>query len=345
MSAPELQLLIGDRLFGGWTSIDVRLGVERMANTFDLGLVDLEPAFLGERPIRRGQACSVRIGKQTLITGYVDDDEAGGDAESFRMGARGRDRTGDLVDCSADWQSGEWKDQTLLQIAKDLCAPFGVRVTDTSGVSTKLPTWQIQPGETVAENLQRAARVIGVLLIADGKGGLRIAKASRQRIATPLQRPGNIAVSNARRSFLDRFSHYQIVGQQPMSGTTGYNENATEVSGSATDSAIGRHRPLKVVADDNLTPEMSQQRADWEKRVRAGRSLQVSITVSDWFHADGLWLPDRIVAVRDDVIDVDQDLYISDVQYLLDGSGQRAVLSLTLPEAFDVIPIPDISTL
>ncbi|WP_421793979.1 phage baseplate assembly protein [Hydrocarboniphaga effusa] len=345
MNDTELQLLVGDQLFGGWTSIDVRLGVERMANTFDLGLVDKTADFIGDRPIRRGQACTVRIGKQTLITGYVDDDEAGYDAEGYRMGARGRDRTGDLVDCSADWQSGEWSDQTLLQVAQNLCAPFSVKVTDTSGVTTKLPTWQIQPGETVAENLQRAARVIGVLLIADGKGGLRIAKASRQRIATPLQGGVNIVAPSARRSFLDRFSHYQIVGQQPMSGTTGYNENATEVSGTASDAAIGRHRPLKVVADDNLTPEMSQQRADWEKRVRAGRSLQVSITVADWWHADGLWLPDRIVAVRDDVIDVDQDLYISDVQYLLDESGRRAVLSLTLPEAFDVIPIPDSSVI
>ncbi len=40
----------------------------------------------------------------------------------------GRDKTGDLVDCSVVHSSGKWKGVRLEQVAADVCRPFGITV-------------------------------------------------------------------------------------------------------------------------------------------------------------------------------------------------------------------------
>lgn len=336
---PELTLLVDGRLYGGWTEVDVRLGVERLAGTFELTVVELWPGQSQARSIPVGARCEIRIDSDTVITGWVDDVEPSYTKDSHRVAVRGRDATGDLLDCSA-WPPKQWADQTLGRIATELCGHHSIGVVERTATE-KFTTWKVIPGETVFDNLQRAARLVGVLLMTDGRGRLVIGRASTSRVATKLEYGVNIRAGTGRRSHLERYNLYTVLGQQAFGTDAGYGAAANELLGAIADKAVTRYRPLVIQAEDQATPKSAQDRAEWERNTRAGKALEVEITVQGWHHGAGLWRPDALVPVRDPMLRIDRDLYLSGVQYKRDQDGTRALLTLTLPQAFDVIALPD----
>ncbi|WP_420055766.1 phage baseplate assembly protein [Escherichia coli] len=77
--------------------------------------------------IREGQPCTFRLGTDTLLTGYIDDFIPSYDADNVEIRVMGRDKTGDLVDCSVVHSSGNGK-ACGLNSAADVCRPFGITV-------------------------------------------------------------------------------------------------------------------------------------------------------------------------------------------------------------------------
>lgn len=77
---------------------------------------------------------------------------------------KGRDKTGDLVDCLAVYPGGQWRQRTLQQIAQDLCKPFGhrgelwARCLTQRGRQTPFRSFTLELSESVADVLSRAAR-------------------------------------------------------------------------------------------------------------------------------------------------------------------------------------------
>lgn len=78
-----------------------------------------------------------------MLTGYIDDFIPSYDADNVEIRVMGRDKTGDLVDCSVVHSSGKWKGVRLEQVAADVCCPFGITViTETpTGRRLRLSFW------------------------------------------------------------------------------------------------------------------------------------------------------------------------------------------------------------
>jgi prophage tail gpP-like protein len=337
----DVQLLVDGRAYSGWKSADVRLGVDRMAGTFELRVSELWPRELAAREIPVGAKCELRLQDETVITGYVDDNDPAYDHESHDVTVRGRDATGDLVDCAAVYGSGQWNNRTLLQIAQDLCKPFGVKVKATTDVGAPFSrSTAIQQGETVHELLDRLARHRGVMLMSDGRGSLLIARAGKARLATPLVLGQNVIAARGTRSHRDRFSKYLVIGQGVQADGQALDVTVAP-SGSAEDAAVKRYRPMIIMAEETIQPTAAKDRATWERNRRAARAVNITYTVQGWAHNDGLWRPDTLVAVRDPFMRVERDLYISAVGYKLGEDGATAELTLTLPEAFSLLAIPE----
>jgi prophage tail gpP-like protein len=334
----DLKLLVAGREYGGWTSISVDLGIDQAANGFDLGVTERWAGQDVARPIKPGAACTVTIGGGTVITGYVDDVDISYDAGSHTVNVRGRDKTGDIVDCSAIHQSGAWANAPLDRIAKDLCAPFGIGVQVETHIGEPFPKWQIQEGETVFECIERAARMRGVLLNSDGQGNLVITRASSGSAVARLELGKNILSASGQFSWRDRHSDYTIKGQS--SGTDEWSgEQAAHPTAKAKDSAIARYRPLIVVGEDNGDPTTYARRAEWERNVRYGKSARVTATVNGWGSGGQVWRPNRMVQYVDAFMGVNEVLIIARVRLSLDDSGERAELELTRREAYDVEPL------
>lgn len=335
MSRAELK--VSGALYGGWKTIRIERGMEQISGTFSLGLTDRWAGQTERRPIKAGQACQVLIDGITVITGYVDDVEPSYDAQQHGITVGGRDKTGDLVDCSAIHKSGEWAAGTkLLTVAQDVCAPFGISVIDRVGVG-EIPQKLDIDHRTAFEVLETAARMKAVLLVADGLGNLVITRASNKRISTALVEGKNILSASGAFSWKDRHSKYTVKAQAAPEEDEHVPQNHTYPSGAATDAVIDRYRPLIVLAEDQGNGVTLKQRAEWERNVRIGRGNRATVTVQGWKHAGGLWEPNTLVHVRSPYLDVDADLLISTVTYLLDEQGTRCELQLCMPEAFNLV--------
>ena len=337
---PEVILTAGGVRYGGWTEIEVRRGMEQIAGTFQLSVTERWAGQKEMWPIRQGEACTLTAEGVTLINGYVDEVLPFFDDKTHGVTVVGRDKTGDLVDCSAIAKTGEWQGRNLLQIAADIAAPFKIKVSAEVPVGAVFPSFALQNGETAFEALERAARMRGLLLMSDAGGDLVITRAGQQRVSTPLIQGENILSGRATFSLRDRYSVYSCTGQAPGSDFSTAEQNAQVESKPATDAAVKRYRPLIVLAEGASDTKGLTYRAVWEAAVRMGRSARPAFTVQGWQHAAGLWLPNRRVSVVCPYLYLDQQLLIVAVIYRLNDQGTIAELELCRPEAFALQPVP-----
>ena len=168
----DVRLTVNGQHYGGWTSINITRGIEQIAGTFQLKVTEKWPGNPAARPVRPGQSCTVSIDGATVITGYIDDVKPEYDSKNRTVAFTGRDKTGDLVDCSAIYKSGAWEKKSIKTIATDLIKPFGIGLIVNADIGAPFEKASIEEGETVFEILDRLARQRGILLTSDGLGNL-----------------------------------------------------------------------------------------------------------------------------------------------------------------------------
>lgn len=338
----DLRLVVNGVAYGGWTSLRVRRSLEEIAGAFSVQLTEIWPEQSEPREIASGDACSVDVDGDTVITGFVERVAVSYDSERHQVEVSGRDATGDLVSASAMHRGGEWTSATLTQIARDVCAPFGIRVRATTDVGAPFATWAIQEGESAFETLDRAARHRGVLLLSDGRGGLLIARPAdtAQRVPVDLVRGQNILSADASVDHTDRFSRYVVKGQA-AGDDDNFGETVSSQEASATDPGVRRHRPLVIIAEDQADAATFSARATFEANWHAARAQSANVTVQGWSHPGGLWAPGALVALRDPWLRLDRELLIASVDLVLDERGSVAELSLAIPQAFSLMAVPE----
>jgi len=336
----ELQLKVNGMIYGGWTSMRLERGMEQCSGMFELNVTELWPEQRTAREIAPGDECTVLLAGTTVVTGYVDEMTLSYSASKHDVAVRGRDKTADLVDCSAVKPAGQWSGRKLEQIAADLCQPFGIKVLTQTDTGKAFPNFALQQGETVFEAIERMARIRAVLVTSDGLGNLVLARASTERISTPLVLGQNLLESSGTLSYRERFSSYTMKGQS--AGGDWFNgKAASQVKAEAKDPGVKRYRPLIVVSESQDVAASLKDRVLWEASVRAARSNDITCKVQGWAHADGLWEPNKLVHVRDPWLRLDTDLLIKKVAYTLDDSGTFCELALTSPDAYKLLPLKE----
>jgi prophage tail gpP-like protein len=226
------------------------------------------------------------------------------------------------------------KNVTLQDVAMILCEPFGIQVWTELSLGAPLPSWNVLPGETVFENLEKLARFNAVLLTTDPDGDLLIARASKLMVPTVLEHGVNILEMRAAYSMRKRGNIYVVTASSIWPG------NELALTATAPDSGVLRHRPIVVIAEDKVDVDKWAERVAWEASVRAGRGTEIEVTVQGWKHAAGLWQPNRLVILRDPWVGADGEvLLLSGVRWMADDQGTRARLTLTRPEAFSLVPV------
>lgn len=334
----EVLLRVGSQLYGGWKEAGASVAMDRAAGQFRVGVTELWPGQDVSRQIRPGDECVLSLGDQVLVSGYVDAVDIDISGSAHNVSISGRDRAADLVDCSAIRSPGQWRDRTVLQIAQDLAKPFGVAVNADVDVGKALASFALQEGESVFDAVERAARQRGLLVAANGAGGVVLTRSGVRR-ADALVFGSNILAGRATFDNRDRFSTYVAKGQAP--GSDFFNGSAAaHVVAKADDAQVGRYRPLLITGE---APDMAgtlRQRVQWEATVRAARSMRIQLVVAGWTQADGsIWRPNTLTHVVADPLRLDQDLLITGVEFSLTEAGSTTTLSLTRADAFTLQPI------
>jgi prophage tail gpP-like protein len=338
---PEpIELAVNGRRYGGWQELRVRRSMQQLANSFELTVTERWPGTDKRRPIQPGAEAELTLGGERVIRGYVDDVNPSYDSESHSVTVAGRDRSGDLVDCTAE--NVQAKGKRLDEHAQRLTQPFGVGVHVAPGVDVGPPfrTWKPDEFSTVYDVLEQAARFRGVLMIADGNGDIVITETSDERANTELVLGDNVLSAEGQFSERDLFSRYTVVSQTG-GGDKWFGSDAAQIKGEASDESVERHRPSRAEADQPSSPAECRERAKWKRNVRHGRARQVTYTVAGWRDGADLWRPNRRVRIRDSWMGLDTAWQIADVEFVLDDQGARTRLTVMPPSTFDKRQIPE----
>jgi len=185
VSADDVKLVVDNVEYSGWQSIRITRSMDAVAGAFELSLTDVWKPGMVPWPIVIGDAATVKIGHDVVITGWVDYVRAKVSSEEHSFEVKGRDKTSDVVDCSATNRPGEWRNKRIEAIAADICKPFGVKVVCDVDTGAPISLFRLQPGEKAMDALERLTKGGGGMLLLTGTaaGGVLITTASKLQTA------------------------------------------------------------------------------------------------------------------------------------------------------------------
>jgi prophage tail gpP-like protein len=246
----------------------------------------------------------------------------------------GRDKTEDLVDCSAPVRS--FSGQTLDQIATQLAAPFGIKVIRRGDIGGPFRHFAVNPGDSIGDCLDRLARQRGVYAYTEGTGCLIVGDVASSESVGQLVLGENLESINVTEDATERYSIITVVSQHDNGDD--WNDEQDVITGSAVarDKTVPRYRPLVIVAETQGEGSTLAERAAWEVRNRRARGLAASATASGWLNPKGtVWRPGQTVDVVANKMNATGSWLINTVQLTVADQGAVAQLSLLSPAALE----------
>jgi len=340
-----VSLLVESSKLIGWKTISISRSMDTLCSSFDFSMVDVwegDPVELVPN-----LPCSVSIDDTKMVTGYIDSVKIRTGRDSHIIQVHGRDKTADLVDCSAANIPGSWKNVDVIRFFSDLIRPFGLAVTSNTSLGEKIKDYTLASGEAPFEAIQKICKDRAFVALSDSEGDLYITNSGNLTATDKLIYGQNIISADVEYDFVNRYSLYKVKGQKSGSGDS-WGNSTTEIYGEATDDAIDRYRPLVITADGQITNSLANKRASWEAQTRAGRSGKLSVTIPTWRQSNGdLW--DVNLLVSCDLppfrITPDQKLLINEIEYKQDDSaGTTCTMKLIRSDAYSPEPPKEVKT-
>ena len=353
----NISLKINGKKFTGWTRLQITQGIEQVVPSFSMAYTDKYPGAIVDSSFKMGEECQVEINGHRLLSGHIEEIQSGYDATNHNLEVRGRDKLGDLVDCSYyktgtpnEWHfktpasPNEWKGQSIINLATILCDPFNIRVeadlSVMSEVTKVIPVFKLEEGETAFAALARLVLMNAILIVGYGDGKLTLTRAAKnKRATTSIESGRNIFSARVLFSNINRFSNYVVKGVGQADDIFNLTDT-TSPFGSATDELITRHRPTVIFAEDLTDNGKCQKRAEWSANVAAGKSREYKYTLIGWLQEDGSpWPLNGLVKVKDTPHNVNKELLIQQITYDLSNQGQTITLTLIDPRAYELTEI------
>lgn len=337
----EIGLIIADKIYGGWKSVNVDLSMENLSGTFNLVLTDRWAGQTQVADINPHDSCTLTIDGDVILTGYVDIVNLSIDATNHQVQIAGRDRAADLIDCTSNTSTGQYKNLNVPQIIERLCEPFGIGVSIDIEAGDPIPTFNIEQGATIHEIIQKLCNARGCLAISDGLGGIKITRAGSEKLSCPLVHGLNILSGQGSRDYSQRFSMYVVKGQTQAIDEQDVDATAGNVA-TVNDTDIARYRPMTFVADGQASRDDCAKRATWELTTRRGRSRRFTITTNGWRQPlnGELWSINKLVYLESAPLRVADTFLIVGINFSLSDNGEITTLSLAPADAYAVLDVP-----
>lgn len=338
----ELTLTVDGQDLSGWEQVEVTLSMEQMPNTFQVVASQDNPALRDGAGIKEGAACTVQIGGDRVVTGYVDTLQSFYSAGAHGVRLIGRGKCQDLVDCSAEWDGCQISGATALEIAQKLAKPYGITAKAMSDPGGVVPQFNINVTDTPADILELVCRHAGLCYYEDADGNLILAEVGDEDAASGFVEGENVQKAAVLKSIGQRYSDYKCSYLSiDTSGLLNYSDGLFFFA--AQDPFVSRHRQLVTVADGVMGGnELAKKRALWDASRRAGRGRSVAVTVDSWRDGAGkLWAPNTLAPVSLPRLNLTDALYcIATVTFRRDADGgTTADVNLMPRESFTPAPI------
>lgn len=324
----DASLIVDGTVYKGWTTLQAVSAIDAIAGEF---AISAEQS--GDIMIYPGASAVLKLKNQIVCSGYIS--RAGADLSAADCGLTlgGADKTVDLAECSAMAEPDEWFNLNLHEIAVKLCSPFKIKVVNQVGDAGEVfKSFKIQPGESVFDALDRAAKARAVLVTSNETGNLVLTRAGLNGTAESLIFGKNILNAAFSTDWSNRFSDYTVKNQTSLIDDTQESANAT---GTSRDLNVKRYRPLLQVVQNAEAGVSVSDMAAWEASVRSGCCAGIDITVQGWAQSDGvLWRKNTLSRVSIPRWGIDAKLLIKQVAFSLDKAGAKTKLTLVSPDAY-----------
>lgn len=327
-----VSLLIGGRVHSQWTryEIDSDLLIPADAWRVDLGLPQ------GSLPpiVTEGAAVQVRIGRDTVLSGRIDDIEDAVDRGSHTLTLRGRDGAAVLTDCSAPVFSA--KQVTLAEVVATVVRPLGISkiriAADKTHTAEKV---NVEPGDTAWDTLLHAAEANGLWPWFEPDGTLVVGGPDYRQppvASLILRRDGkgnNLLGLRRTRSMAERYSDITVLGQ---AHGTALEAGRHALKSTVRDAGVAVYRPRIVVDHDAENGDTARARA--RKLLSDSRLKGFTLVARVRGHrsSDGrLWQPGQRIHVASEPHGIDAVFFLMARQFQ-GGRGMGATTTLTLKE-------------
>ncbi|WP_425646065.1 phage baseplate assembly protein [Agrobacterium leguminum] len=372
--AKSIKLLLDGAPYDQWTSGEVTRDLKDFSGSFSFTFRDGEAskqtlAFASMPNLPRlhtQMQAKIMIGKRTVLIGHVETvayDVSDGNAA---VTISGRDKTGDLIDCSALAEGpAELKGVKLEAAASKIAEAFGLKVRTEVDTGDSFDRYSIDLGETAFSAIEKGARQRSALILSDGVGNIVITRTGKTRAPDGINLPGNVIAVRATESTANRFSKTVVRGQSERSGKArsaaaldGTAEpigadsrndgdgsarererKGTVATGTSSDDEIKRYRPVVHLARSKAGAVSAQDEADWRNRTSRAEGDEQTYTVRGHEVNGELWTVNQQVAVSDAFLGIERDLLISAVRYGEEEGEIVTDISVCSAEAFDKEPV------
>lgn len=327
-----VSLLLAGKAHQHWSSyeIDADLLTPADAWQLQLGLPDGRlPAALQE-----GAAIQLRIGRDLVLTGRIDDIEDPIEHGAHSLTLRGRDGAAALVDCSSPIFTR--RQATLADIVAQVVKPLGLsKIRIDAAVGLTREKVSVEPGDSAWDTLRNAAEANGLWPWFEPDGTLVIGGPDYQRppvASLILRRDGqgnNVERLHRVRSMAGRYSDVTVLGQSHGSALQAGRHAIKVVE---RDSSVSVYRPRIVI--DHDADSLAAARARARKLLSDSRlqGLTLQATVKGHRTSDGLlWTPGQRLHVLSEPHDIN-GIYFLMARRFSGGRGRPSQTLLTLKE-------------
>jgi prophage tail gpP-like protein len=119
-----------------------------MATDFNIAVSERFLASARDFPLAPFQECTVAIGGDPVLTGYIDNYLPKVEADRHAVRVTGRSKTEDIVDCTPDIAGGQFAGYKLDAIARAIAGLFKIDVVVQTDVGEPFPDATIERHET-----------------------------------------------------------------------------------------------------------------------------------------------------------------------------------------------------
>jgi prophage tail gpP-like protein len=337
------EITVNGMRYRDWKSVTVKLAEGESNNTFRLTVSEGRPlaSRWADMQIRPGDHCTITLGGELAITGYVETRQVAYTAEQHGIEIIGVSHTKAAADGAAMTETQEFRKESFQQIGDKLLPKHGIKLVPKTALPGKpFHRASIAPGQSTFEFLESLARMRGITLGTDTQGNMTARTAWTGGGAMLIE---GVNILEGR----EVMTVSQGEGPNYADGQHGgTNENfGRKVAGPTANSQAnvnpggkGVHAANKQIAEQPADKDDAQMRSKMESQQRGAEQLQVTIVVVGWKKpgGGGLWKPGEKVHVKSPMLIVDEDLDLVTATFTQDDKkGTLTTLELKRPGEAD----------
>ena len=360
MNDNEVSLKVNGVKYKFWTSVSITSELNTIAPAFSVNAFSKSSLMIDG--LKSGRPVTVKIGEDTVLTGYIEQTPVSYSATSANVGITGRSKTCDLIDCTVmvddpnisyekpntsnsnyvscpQNAATEYKNVALETIIAQLIMPYGIKLVNETKPLTKKRNFSAKHEDTVLKALQNLTSTENLLFFGNENGDLVVTEKGKLTADDALVLGQNILTGDASFDASKIYKYYRAVGQDKgVTGKTGH--AASSHNYTAVDDNVSRTRLLTKKVQGAADTAKCKVTAEGDRDYNRDQYFKITYKVQGWRQSTGkLWTINSLVDIKDDFLGIDtqrsQKFLITRVVFnLTENEGMTTTLDVIPPNGW-----------